>query len=56
MHAWRGDNERAFEWLEGARVQHDPGLTLVKADPTLRGLRGDPRYAAFLKKLNLPTE
>jgi hypothetical protein len=32
----------------------DGGLTLVKIDPWLRGLHGDPRYAALLKRMNLP--
>ena len=40
--------------LERARAQHDGGLTQLKTDPTLRRLRGDPRYAALLRKLNLP--
>jgi len=26
----------------------------IKSDPMLRKLRGDPRYAAFLKKMNMP--
>jgi TolB-like protein len=56
VYAWRGDNDRAFQWLERARAQHDGGLTLLKVDPTLRGLRGDPRYAALLRKLNLPRD
>ncbi len=56
VHAWWGDKDHAFEWLERARVQRDGGLVLVKTDPTLRSLRGDPRYAAFLKKINLPVD
>jgi hypothetical protein len=27
----------------------------LKVDPFLKNLHGDPRFAAFLKKLNLPT-
>ena len=27
----------------------------TKVDPLLKSLHNDPRYAAFLKKLNLPT-
>jgi len=56
VHAWWGDKDHAFEWLERARVQRDGGLVLVKTDPTLRSLRGDPRYAAFLKKIDLPVD
>ena len=54
VHAWRGENDRAFQWLERARTQRDAGLTMLQADPMLRGLRGDPRYAAFLREMNLP--
>ncbi len=56
VYSWRGDRERAFLWLERAREQNDPGVTYVKFDPTLRNLRGDPRYAALLAKMNLPIE
>ena len=30
------------------------GLTETKVDPLLKSLHKDPRYAAFLKKLNFP--
>ena len=53
-YAWRGDKERAFAWLERAFAQHDGGLTLIKIDPFMGSLRGDPRYLALLKKMNLP--
>ena len=56
VYAWRGENDRAFQWLERARTQHDGGLTMLKTDPTLRGLRADPRYPALLRELNLPVE
>jgi len=54
--AWRADRDHAFEWLERARSQHDTGLRMVKYDPMLRALHGDPRYAAFLQKINLPVD
>jgi serine/threonine-protein kinase len=54
IYAQFGDKERAFEWLERARVQRDGGLVLVKVDTLLRGLRGDPRFAALLTSINLP--
>ena len=56
VYAWRGENDRAFEWLERARLQRDGGLINVKVDPLLRKLRGDPRYAAMLRRVNLPAE
>jgi len=37
-----------------AYQQKDAGLFLVKQDATLKSLWGDPRYKAFLRKMNLP--
>ncbi|HET8725159.1 MAG TPA: protein kinase [Anaeromyxobacteraceae bacterium] len=54
VHAWRGESDDAFAWLEQALAQDDSGLALeVKGDPLLRRIRGDPRYAAFLARMNL---
>ena len=44
----------AFEWLERAYWQRDGGLAEIKADPTLKSLRTDPRFNALLRKLKLP--
>jgi hypothetical protein len=49
----RGDADRAFEWLERAYAQRDPGLTDTKVSRRLRSLHGDPRWGAFLKKMGL---
>jgi serine/threonine-protein kinase len=54
VYAWRGEREKAFDWLDHAYAQRDSGLPFVKSDPLLAKLRGDPRYAAMLKKMNLP--
>ena len=44
----------AFEWLERAYRQHDGGLSAgVMTDPLIEGLRGDPRYRALVRKMNL---
>ena len=53
-YAWRGDKDKAFEWLERAYRQRDGGLSNVKVDPTIENLRRDPRFKAFLRKMNLP--
>ncbi|HEY1492735.1 MAG TPA: tetratricopeptide repeat protein, partial [Steroidobacteraceae bacterium] len=55
MYAWRGEKDQAFSWLERAYLQRDGGLTRLKSDPLLNSLRPDPRYAAFVRKMNLPT-
>jgi serine/threonine protein kinase len=54
IYAWRGEKDKAFEWLERAYRQRDGGLSDIKTDPPLADLRTDPRYNAFLLKMNLP--
>ena len=61
VYAWRGERDKAFEWLERAYRQRDGGLVAVlpwvspvKWNPVFRDLHGDPRFTALLKKLNLP--
>ena len=54
VYAFRGENDRAFEWLERAFAARDAGLTEIKADPLLKGLRSDRRYIALLQKMRLP--
>jgi len=55
VYGFRNQSDEAFEWLDRAYAQHDGGLIETKVDPLLKNLRDDPRYAAFLKKLNFPT-
>jgi TolB-like protein len=55
VYAWRGEADKAFEWLERAYVQRDGGLGGIKVDPVLKSLWTDARFAAMLKKLGLPT-
>lgn len=55
-YAYRGEIDRAFEWLERAYDQRDPGLTWIKGHPLLKNLEGDPRHTAFLKKMGLPVD
>jgi TolB-like protein/Flp pilus assembly protein TadD len=54
VYAWRGDRDRAFEWLERSRRQRDGGLSWILHDPFLRSLRPDPRYRALVLALKLP--
>jgi serine/threonine-protein kinase len=53
-YAWRGEKDKAFDWLERAYQQRDGGLAEIKGDPPLASLRGDRRYKALLHKMNLP--
>jgi tetratricopeptide (TPR) repeat protein len=54
IYAFRNQTDEAFEWLDRAYAQRDPSLVKTKVDPLLKSLHGDPRFAALLKKLNLP--
>jgi adenylate cyclase len=54
VHAFRGEADLAFEWLERAYAQRDGGVSEIKPDRLMRGLTGDPRYRALLRKLKLP--
>ncbi|MEY2542952.1 MAG: hypothetical protein QOE81_413 [Verrucomicrobiota bacterium] len=53
VYAYRGEKDKAFEWLERARRQRDPGLGGLRKDPVLPNLRGDPRWDAFLRTMGL---
>jgi TolB-like protein/Tfp pilus assembly protein PilF len=53
VHAYRGDKDKAFEWLERARQQHDGGLPSLRKDPLLTNLYDDPRWNAFLRTMGL---
>jgi TolB-like protein/DNA-binding winged helix-turn-helix (wHTH) protein len=55
VYAFRNQPDEAFEWLDRAYAQRDGGLVVTKVEPLLKNLRNDPRFAVFLKKLNLPT-
>jgi tetratricopeptide (TPR) repeat protein len=52
--AFRNQPDEAFEWLDRAYAQHDPSLMSTKVEPLLNSLHNDPRFAALLKKPNLP--
>jgi adenylate cyclase len=54
VYAFRGEKDRAFEWLARAYDARDQDLYFIKGDPLLKKLAGDPRYQAFLRKMNLP--
>ena len=53
VYAFRGEHDQAMTWLERAYQYHDEDLYYIKGDPQLRRLEGDPRYQAFLRKMNL---
>jgi tetratricopeptide (TPR) repeat protein len=54
VYAFRNQRDEAFQWLDRAYAQHEGNVAYTNLDPMLKNLRSDPRYAAFLKKHNLP--
>jgi TolB-like protein/Flp pilus assembly protein TadD len=53
VHAWRGEIDRAFEWLDKAYAQRDPGVVYTAVDRLLDPLHGDRRWRPFVAKLGL---
>ncbi len=51
VYAYRNEVEKAFEWLERAYVQHDPGVSYAATDTFLSPLHGDPRWRSFLDRM-----
>ena len=54
VYAYRGEVDKAFEWLDRSFQQRDPGTPELKTGPLMKSLRQDPRYAPLLKKMRLP--
>jgi TolB-like protein/Flp pilus assembly protein TadD len=53
VYGFRGEADEALKWLERAYAQKDSVLVVIKGDPAFRKIEGDPRFKAFLKKMNL---
>jgi tetratricopeptide (TPR) repeat protein len=54
VYAFRGERDEAMKWFERAYSVKDEDLYLIRGDPLTKNLEGDPRYKAFLRKMNLP--
>jgi eukaryotic-like serine/threonine-protein kinase len=48
-----GETDAAFERLERAYAIRDRGMVWIKVAPRLAPLRGDPRFDALLRRMNL---
>ena len=53
IHAYRGEVDAAFEWLDRAYRQRDSGMEHIKVSALLRNLHSDPRFEALLIKMEL---
>jgi serine/threonine-protein kinase len=54
VYAFRGERDKAFEWLQNSFDEHDTGTLALLLDPLLHDLRDDPRYKALVAKMNFP--
>ena len=54
--AYRGESDRAFEWLQKAVVTRDSSLSNLPMELFLRNLHDDPRWLPFLRKLGKAPE
>ena len=55
-YAYRGELDLALQWLKRAYQQKDAALVEIVGEPLFKSLADDPRFKAFLRKMNLPTE
>jgi tetratricopeptide (TPR) repeat protein len=51
MHAFRNENDRAFDWLEKAIELRDPGLSEIVGEVMLTNLHDDPRWLPLLDSI-----
>lgn len=54
VYGWRGETESVFNWLDRAYARHDLTLGMLQILFPIAATRGDPRYKALLRKMNLP--
>jgi tetratricopeptide (TPR) repeat protein len=55
-YAYRGEPDKAFEWLGKAVRYRDPGLRLMVTDTLLVNLHADARWLPFLRKIGRAPE
>ena len=56
VYAFRGEKDKAFEWLEIAYEKKDASLLQILSFPEMKNLWGDPRWNKFIEKLGLPAD
>ncbi|MEE8295815.1 MAG: tetratricopeptide repeat protein [Sphingomonadales bacterium] len=54
--AFRGEANRAFEWLDKAVVYNDPGLSQIAIWPQFANIHEDPRWLPFLESIGKSPE
>jgi len=54
IHVGLGENDRAIEYLEKSYQEHSHWLIYLHMDPSMDGLRDDPRFQDLLRRVGLP--
>lgn len=54
VYAKRGENDKAFAWLEKAFQNRNSQITWLTTSPGIEPLRSDPRYKDLLRRMGLP--
>jgi TolB-like protein/Flp pilus assembly protein TadD len=56
VYAYRGEADKAFEWLDKAIEYSDPGLNDIMTENLIDNLHADPRWLQFLRKIGRAPE
>ncbi len=56
IYAWRGERDKAFEWLDKAIEYKDTGLPMLAVEPLFDNLHDDPRWLPLLRRLGKAPE
>jgi TolB-like protein/Tfp pilus assembly protein PilF len=56
IYAYRSQQDEAFNWLNRAVTEKDPGLSEIVYDPLFSSLHDDPRWQSFLESIGRSPE
>jgi hypothetical protein len=56
IYAYRSQQDEAFNWLNRAVTEIDPGLSEIVYDPLFSSLHDDPRWQSFLESIGRSPE
>jgi tetratricopeptide (TPR) repeat protein len=56
VYAYRGEADKAFEWLDKAVEYGDPGLAEIVSENLFDNIHKDPRWLPFLRKVGKAPE
>jgi serine/threonine protein kinase/tetratricopeptide (TPR) repeat protein len=56
IHAALGEDDRAIDYLEKSFEEHSHWLIYLHIDPSMEGLRSNPRFQVLLRRFGLPLQ